>query len=157
VTGADNDDAVIVTADRQDRAWVTHAADHGVIVQGRTLSGLQTNVEAAMAFKHATAPAPPVRVQPCSPELHALAQVRLRYQEALRKAMQALREDGVSWSDAARACQVRVADAQAVLGLTISGASTQTETDPEPDTEIPGSAPSVAARPGTAQQARDSG
>ncbi|MEV1173936.1 hypothetical protein [Nonomuraea sp. NPDC049784] len=54
-------------------------------------------------------------MRPQSAELDALAEARLRYHTALRHAVQALRADGSSWTDTAQACDVRIADAQAML------------------------------------------
>ncbi|MER5327100.1 hypothetical protein [Streptosporangium roseum] len=56
-----------------------------------------------------------MQVHPQSPELDALAEARLRYDTALRHAVQTLRADGTSWADVAQACNIRIADAQAAL------------------------------------------
>ncbi|MFI7049031.1 hypothetical protein [Streptosporangium sandarakinum] len=56
-----------------------------------------------------------MQVRPQSAELDALAETRLRYEAALRDAVQALRADGTSWADIAQACHVHNATAQAAL------------------------------------------
>ncbi|GGL49737.1 hypothetical protein [Planomonospora parontospora] len=107
---------VVVSAVRRERRWITRADDHGIVVHGRTLRGLQASAQQALALRLGTHEVPPVQVRPQSAELDELAMARLRYDTALRHAVQTLRADGVSWADIAQACNVRVADAQAALG-----------------------------------------
>ncbi|WP_431929883.1 hypothetical protein [Nonomuraea jabiensis] len=114
--GAADEDPVVLSAVRLERRWITRAGTHGIVVHGRTLRELQASAQQALALRCGTPAPPPVLVRPQSPALDALAEARLRYQTALREAAQALRADGTSWSDTALACDVRIADAQAVLG-----------------------------------------
>ncbi|MEV4250738.1 hypothetical protein AB0J63_46005 [Streptosporangium canum] len=107
--------AVILPAVRLERRWITRADAHGVVVHGRTLRALQASARQALALRLGTSTAPPVRVRPQSAELDALAEARLRYDTALRHAVQTLRADQSSWTDIAQACHVRIADAQAAL------------------------------------------
>ncbi|MFI6803114.1 hypothetical protein [Streptosporangium canum] len=107
--------AVVVPAVRLERRWITRADAHGVVVHGRTLRELQASVRQALALRLGTPTAPPVQVRPQSAELDALAEARLRYDTALRHAVQTLRADQSSWTDIAQACHVRIADAQAAL------------------------------------------
>ena len=107
--------AVVLSAVRLERRWITWAGVHGIVVHGRTLRELQASAQQALTLRFGTAAAPPVQVRPQSAELDALATARLRYDTALREAVQALRGDGASWADIAQACDVRIADAQAAL------------------------------------------
>ncbi|MET8340967.1 hypothetical protein ABZV14_45455 [Streptosporangium canum] len=107
--------AVVLPAVRQQRRWITRADTHGVIGHGRTLHELQAGARQALALRLGTPTAPPVQVRPQSAELDALAEARLRYDTALRHAVQTLRADQSSWTDIAQACHVHIADAQAAL------------------------------------------
>ncbi|MFI6883888.1 hypothetical protein [Streptosporangium canum] len=107
--------AVVLSAVRLERRWITRADAHGVVVHGRTLHELQASARQALALRLGTPTAPPVQIRPQSAELDALAEARLRYDTALRHAVQTLRADGASWTDIAQACHVRIADAQAAL------------------------------------------
>ncbi|MER5426896.1 hypothetical protein [Streptosporangium roseum] len=99
--------AVVVPAVRLERRWITRADAHGVVVHGRTLRELQASAQQALALRLGTPTAPPVQVRPQSPELDALAEARLRYDTALRHAVQTLRADQSSWTDITQAalCQ----------------------------------------------------
>lgn len=111
-----DDGAVVLMAVRLERRWITRAGAYGVVVHGRTLRELRASARQALVLRLGTPMAPPVQVRPQSAELDTLAEARLRYETALRHAVQALRADGSSWSDIAQACHVRIADTQAVLG-----------------------------------------
>ncbi|MBG0825832.1 hypothetical protein HS048_34680 [Planomonospora sp. ID91781] len=108
--------AVLVSAVRRERRWITPADDHGIVVHGRTLRDLQASAQRALTLHLGTPEAPLVQVRPQSAALDELATARLRYDTALRHAVQGLRADGASWTDIAQACNVRVADVQAALG-----------------------------------------
>ncbi|WP_344547176.1 hypothetical protein [Actinomadura fulvescens] len=108
---------------RQDRVWVTAPGDHDVLVCGRTLRDIHAGVHAALVLLHAPAPPPLVQVRPQSPGLDELAKQQHRYQQALRVQAQKLRDDGVSWSDVAQACGVRITDAQAAVRGAVPGPS----------------------------------
>ncbi|MGV9601299.1 hypothetical protein ACWDR1_32030 [Streptosporangium sandarakinum] len=112
---APEQDAVVISAVRLERRWITRAGAQGVVVHGRTLRELQASAQQALALRLGTPTAPPVQVRPQSAELDALAEARLRYEAALRDAVQALRAEATSWADIAQACNVRIADAQAAL------------------------------------------
>lgn len=112
---AADEGAVVLAAVRLERRWITRADAHGVVVHGRTLRELQASAQQALALSLGTPAAPLVQVRPQSAELDALATARLGYEAALRHAVQTLRADGTSWADIARACNVRIADAQAAV------------------------------------------
>ncbi|GLX06587.1 hypothetical protein [Microbispora sp. NBRC 16548] len=120
---ATNGDAIVLPAIRRERRWITPAGAHGVVVHGRTLSELQASARQALALRFGTPTAPPVQVRPQSAELDTLAEARLRYDTALRHAVQTLRADGTSWTDIAQACHVRIADAQSCFAKTQADAS----------------------------------
>ncbi|WP_449061476.1 hypothetical protein [Planomonospora algeriensis] len=113
---ATDESVVVVSAVRRERRWITRADDHGIVVHGRTLRDLQASARQALTLHLGALEVPPVQVRPQSAALDELAAARLRYDTALRHAVQTLRADGVSWADIAQACNVRVADAQAALG-----------------------------------------
>ncbi|MEU1883468.1 hypothetical protein ABZ470_39695 [Streptosporangium sp. NPDC020072] len=110
-----NESTIVLLAIRLERRWITRGGKHGVVVHGRTLSALQDSAQQALALRLNVPTAPLVQVLPQSAELDELATARLRYAAALRDAVQALRADGTSWADTARACGVRVSGAQAAL------------------------------------------
>lgn len=115
---------VILPVVRQDRMWITRPGEpgeHAIIVAGRTLRDLHTCACEALALLHRTDPSPLLRLKPESAELGMLARHRRNYNAALAKAVRQLRASGATWSDVAQACEVRIADAQAVTGDTPSG------------------------------------
>ncbi|GAT68979.1 hypothetical protein PS9374_04644 [Planomonospora sphaerica] len=107
--------AVVVSAVRREGRWITPADDHGIVVHGRTLRGLQTSAQQALTLQLGALEVPPVQVRPQSAALDELATARLRYNAALCHAVQTLRADGASWTDIAQACKTRIADVQAAL------------------------------------------
>lgn len=100
---------------RKGPLWVVLAAPHGVIVHGRTLCDLQASAQAALALKAGDGPAPKVELAVQLPEAEALGKIRIRYEAALRRAIEGMRADGASWPDIAFACRIRVADAKALI------------------------------------------
>ncbi|MGV9776758.1 hypothetical protein [Streptosporangium sp. NPDC003464] len=88
---AAGDGPVVLSAVRLERRWITRADTHGVIVHGRTLRELQAGAQQALALRLGTTAAPPVQVHPQSAEFDTLAEARLRYDTALRQAVETLR------------------------------------------------------------------
>ncbi|GGS84239.1 hypothetical protein GCM10010156_48540 [Planobispora rosea] len=113
---APDEGAVVVTAVRLERRWITRADARGIVVHGRTLRELQASAQQALALRLGAPAAPPVQVCPQSAELDALAAARLGYETALRQAVQTLRAAGVCWADITQACGVRTTEARAALG-----------------------------------------
>jgi hypothetical protein len=112
---APGEGTIVLLAIRSERRWITRDGAHGVVVHSRTLRDLRASAQQALALSLDTPTAPPVQVHPQSAELDALAEARLRYQSALRQAVQTLHADGSTWNDIAQACHVRIAEAQAAL------------------------------------------
>ncbi|WP_327092439.1 hypothetical protein OIE66_17865 [Nonomuraea sp. NBC_01738] len=109
---AGDDSPLVVDAMRLERRWVTLAGDHGIVVHGTTLCDLHKSVQRTLMLLRETSSAAPGQVRPQSAEIDTWARARGEADEALGRAVRALRADGVPWTDIALACGVRPARAR---------------------------------------------